>query len=199
MTFSAKQGATALMLLMVLTSACDSDRALGGDASTDTTARTIDGPSTPDSRLPDHSVQPDTRPPADSGQDAATSDGGGECSRDEDCVVFEDCCRCDAAPAGSPTASCKMACAVERCSANGLQQAAAYCRRGRCLVGEGTAAQCTTPADCKLINACLWCVVLPKDTPWPPDPADCAQGQCSAKGLGAGKADCVAGQCRLAL
>ncbi len=66
---------------------------------------------------------------------SAGSGGAGatpECTRDEECTLFDDCCRCEGQPlTGRPTPGCDHQCLQSSCSAHGITQA--RCIAGRCV------------------------------------------------------------------
>lgn len=79
---------------------------------------------------------------ADAGSDEGTAGGGEttgggfptepECRVDEDCVVVNDCCTCDAAPVDEKQVECPKACLQSTCDALGLFDAEAQCQLGLC-------------------------------------------------------------------
>jgi hypothetical protein len=62
--------------------------------------------------------------------------------------------------------------------------------------GAGAASpECTSAADCKLVDDCCSCMAIPTGATAPGCGALCVQSQCAARQLPAGAVDCVAGKC----
>ena len=62
--------------------------------------------------------------------------------------------------------------------------------------GAGAASpECTSAADCKLVDNCCSCEAIPAGATGAPCALLCIQSACAAKQLPAGKVDCLAGKC----
>jgi hypothetical protein len=106
------------------------------DDPTDPTGVTESGSSTSDSGT--------TGPGDSSGSDSDTDDTSGtttggmtepECIVDEDCMLVNDCCSCDAIPLGDDPPECEiMECLVPTCTALGVGKPAVECNFGTCEV-----------------------------------------------------------------
>lgn len=79
-------------------------------------------------------------------QGGATQGGGGagsgggtvpapECTQDSDCFVNSDCCECAGHPNGETPPACALDCAIDTCSAKGIDANAPLCAAGRCVTG----------------------------------------------------------------
>lgn len=74
-----------------------------------------------------------------SGDSSGTSGGATEpeCTVDDDCMLVDDCCSCDAIPVGDPQPKCDMLeCLVPTCQSLGLGVPAVQCNFGTCEVEE---------------------------------------------------------------
>ncbi len=146
----------------------------GGAVTTaDPTADTSD-PS--DSGTTDPTGPTDTDGPSSStGDDGTSGSSGGdssggsstggstepECTMDEDCMLVDDCCSCDAIPVGEDPAKCEiMECLIPTCQSLGLGMPAVQCNFGTCEVEEVNCNPFTVTCD-------------PKDNP----PPKCPEGQ----------------------
>jgi hypothetical protein len=75
------------------------------------------------------------------GGGAAGGRGGGggvpgvECTTASDCMLFTDCCRCEAVPVGATVEACPAICAKTACQARQLPADAVACVAGRCVAG----------------------------------------------------------------
>lgn len=117
------------------------------------------------------------------------------------CVVVNDCCGCKAIDANvtKPT-PCPASCFQPQCDAAGLKKASAYCKQGKCFLGDAKTS-CTTDADCSLVNDCCTCAALPSSVQSPYcSLKSCYVPACSAMGVPKAKAVCGAlGVCTLSL
>jgi hypothetical protein len=117
------------------------------------------------------------------------------------CVVVNDCCGCKAIDANltKPT-PCPASCFQPQCDAAGLKKASAYCKQGKCFLGDAKTS-CTTDADCSLVNDCCTCAALPSSVQSPYcSLKSCYVPTCSAMGVPKAKAVCGAlGVCTLSL
>lgn len=118
------------------------------------------------------------------------------------CDVLDTCCECGAYDRSNPPTpiDCAMMCDAPLCEARGINDPFGYCLRGRCLLGGGLA--CASDSDCGLVNDCCGCMALPAALAQIVSSscaADCFVAACDGLGLGAARARCVQGRCRLAL
>ena len=58
-----------------------------------------------------------------------------ECTTASDCVLFTDCCRCEAVPVGTTVETCPAICIQSACQARMLPANSVACVAGRCVAG----------------------------------------------------------------
>lgn len=114
------------------------------------------------------------------------------------CRVLNDCCACDAVPGNTPNESCDIMCKQPACGGIHLYEPLAYCLRGRCLLATA-ATGCATDADCVKTQDCCRCLAVPKSAPIISCSANCEVDACTAIGLGAARAACAGGLCKLVM
>jgi hypothetical protein len=122
------------------------------------------------------------------------------CSKTK-CVVVNDCCGCKAIDANvTKPKPCPAMCFQPQCDAAGIKKPTAYCKQGKCFLGDAKTG-CSTDADCSLVNDCCSCAALPTSvqTPYCSLPS-CYVPTCTALGFPKAKAVCGAlGVCTLSL
>ncbi len=66
---------------------------------------------------------------------AAAEDPGPACKKDKDCMIFSDCCTCNAVlAAGKPPVPCDAVCGESKCELKGKTQDNVACVEGHCKV-----------------------------------------------------------------
>lgn len=68
------------------------------------------------------------------GTGASGGGGGRECESADDCVLFTDCCNCEAVPDGTSIPGCDLVCIQSRCSALQIRPTEVTCSFGRCVI-----------------------------------------------------------------
>jgi hypothetical protein len=69
------------------------------------------------------------------GGTAGAGGGGRECETADDCVMFSDCCSCEAMPKGTaPPPTCDIVCITDHCTAEQIDRDAVACSFGRCVI-----------------------------------------------------------------
>ena len=125
-----------------VTTADPSESSSDSDTSTPTgsTDPTDSGSTTTDSGSTGFDDSSGTSGDTDSGDSSGTTTGGTtepECIVDEDCMLVNDCCSCEAVPVGEDAPECDIkACLVPTCTAVGLGKPAVECNFGTCEVEE---------------------------------------------------------------
>lgn len=136
---------------------------------------------------------------------AATTDtpiAAGECMQDSDCVLVNDCCACDAAPADVPRKPCDANCLQPSCDALSLKDVRVACRLGVCEFADVTCSEGPVACDETKPSCPAGTRVSVQDNCWGPcvHPRYCADEACPAEGCGVGwtcvehevaKSDCV--------
>jgi hypothetical protein len=67
------------------------------------------------------------------GGEGGSTGEGAECAGDDDCIVFNDCCSCEAIPKAQQRGECEKLCIQSACDAQGLNGVTAVCRSKRCV------------------------------------------------------------------
>ncbi len=115
------------------------------DSATDTSPSTSDptdtGPTDTDSSGTSDSGSSTGSPGTDGSSSGGSSSTGDlpepECTMDEDCMLVDDCCTCDAIPVGEEPPECDIeACLIPTCQSLGLEIPAVQCNFGTCEVEE---------------------------------------------------------------
>lgn len=123
----------------------------------------------------------------DAASDAAAN--GPECAVDDDCVLVDDCCRCEARPADAPGPLCDMPeCFAPACLAGGIGERPTKCVAGRCVLDvdcDASHALCKSlPSPCPAgevhaIESGCWGACVPAvQCAAVRDCADCAGSRC---------------------
>jgi hypothetical protein len=60
--------------------------------------------------------------------------GGRECESADDCMLFTDCCSCEAVPKGTSIVPCDLLCITDHCSALQIRPEEVACSFGRCVI-----------------------------------------------------------------
>ena len=167
---------------VVLVAACGpgTDDSGTGSATTTTEPGTGDPPTT---------TTPPTTGEESSGSTTDAPPAAGECAQDSDCILINDCCTCDAAPADAPIKPCEGNCLQSSCDAEGLRDVRVACRLGVCEFAEVDCSEGPVACDETMPSCPEGTRVSVQDGCWGPcvHPRYCLQGEpCPSGGCGAG-------------
>ncbi len=134
---------------------------------------------------------PTTGPATSGAESSATTDTpmpAGECMQDSDCVLVNDCCVCDSAPADVPIKPCEGNCLQSSCDALGLKDVQVACRLGVCEFADVTCSEGPVTCDEAKPSCPAGTRVSVQDNCWGPcvHPRYCADEACPAEGCGEG-------------
>lgn len=69
------------------------------------------------------------------GSETEAAPTGPECSKDDDCTVFTDCCSCKAVASSKPPLTpCESVCGESKCEVKGITIDNVACDAGRCVI-----------------------------------------------------------------
>jgi hypothetical protein len=121
------------------------------------------------------------------GGEGGSTSGGAECQTADDCLVFNDCCSCEAIPKTQQRGECEKLCVQSACSAQGLNGVTATCRANRCVFDLSCDRDLVTcklePPTCdegkvpSVEGACYGPCIAPEECSAVTDCKDCAAGQ----------------------
>ena len=115
---------------------------MGGDGAV------VDGPAV-EGAVADGPVADSPGPDGSQG-DIKGTDGPAACKQDSDCDLANNCCECNAYPAGQ-IPMCPLPCVNKTCvDSYQMTKPGAICVQGRCLVSDSIT--CSSDADCKLVK-----------------------------------------------
>jgi hypothetical protein len=121
------------------------------------------------------------------GGEGGSTAGGAECETPDDCLVFNDCCSCEAIPKSEQRGECEKLCVQSACSAQGLNGVTATCRGKRCVFDLSCDTSLVTckiaPPTCEagkvpsVEGVCYGPCISPEECSAVTDCKDCAAGQ----------------------